>query len=424
MSARGLAQLGESLRLTGNYSGAVDCFTAAIQRSKEKTNRNYSWALAHRAAARAGLGDYSRAVKDFIDARDYYLKHGLGWLLSQVGELCRLWARACITVPGTEAPHPDELKALREFQRHFNLPEVNETSEGVREYIGQDDAPPTIKHMFILLEMSIQFFGSAWDKREDDPWTHAHLAATHAMRCALGLPSQRLAGTGWLKKDYDAADKHFQHACTLNPAYGWAFAFHAILRGLNDTQEAVRLIGNAYMTGMDRQVPLTRTLTNFALINLSRSKTKDTEARLKEEEAAVQYAWTLLQAETDEVYARYYVADALELIEGEPSKEGNLCPAIARARVEVFSMRGRALAMQGGLACMERNYAEAAQVLQELLDLRTKTTADPKASLMADPNTLSMISSDPSWRRVRDPGDDDAPDLRKAHGLYLQLFNF
>lgn len=407
MSYTGKAQLGESLRLSGNYSAAIMRFTEAIQESPKK----YSWAYAHRAAARSGLGDYAGALDDFQMAYDFYSQRGIGWLLAQIGELCRLWARASFTLPAT-VPTDDEEKNLRSLMGALQVPTDDPSPFNAARFPDEGNRPESFQLALFLMDCAIGCFAKALDLRDGNAWVHAHIAATYTMRCWIGVPLQRQFGKQSVPlHDFEQGDWHFKRACNFNPAYGWAYAFHAVLLGLRQSETAVQLIGKAYLSGMDRQVPLMRTLTNLYLVNKSRT-TVDQQPH----EEAVQSAWSLLREESDEVYARYYVADGLKHSPAGTLDRRTLEAAINRARVEVLGMRGRTLAMQGGLACMQERYGEAAKMLEEIRSLQEVT--------MCDLETLSMLSFDPAWSRVREPGTDvDAnPALQRAHEEFVKLF--
>lgn len=400
------AQIGESLRLSGNYSEAIRNFTSAIEESPTK----YSWAHAHRAAARSGLGDYVGALDDFLVAADYFTQHNPGWLLAQAGELCRLWARASFTEP-TCKPDDRTKDKLEKLLSTFEVPKprfaeiaLPETSPRVQ----------SIQLAMALMGRAIEFFRKALFWRERDPWTYAHLAATHTLRYWTCSPFSQLQDGEMLEHDFTEGTTYFEKACALNTAYGWAYAFHAVLLGLKEAHAAVDKIGKAYMSGMDRQVPLMRSMASFSVIDYARRDVHD----IKTHATMVGYAWNLLQAETDEVYARYYVADGLHLLKSNEKSGRNVQAAINRARVEVNGMKGRALAMEGGLACMEGRYDVVAKLLTEIFTLQDRT--------MCDLETLTMIAYDAAWAKVRDPSATAAaePGLQDAHEAFKKLFNF
>ncbi|MGK3983955.1 hypothetical protein WME99_13010 [Sorangium sp. So ce136] len=401
---------GESLRLSGNYSEAIKFFSKAIQ-----ARQDHWWAYAHRAAARAALGNFAGAYSDFKVARPYYLANRhYPWLLGQKGELFRLWARATLMRAGDaqeelEDPYDDEdLEGAP-----LDPCSVDYMTAAARQSPG---ATGKVVKVFAQMEVAVRLFSKANALSKGNPWIVAHRGATRTMRYWIGEPSRRLQGGS--EQDFLLAKDDFETAYALNPAYGWAYAFQAILIGLHgDLDEAMNLIGKAYMNGLSRQLPILRVMMELAAYKGHGTAKGDESTRGGAGptgfETAVGHAWQTLQIDSEEAFARYFVANGLKHISerNDPDAE----QAIVRARAELNGLRARLLAMEGGLDCLEGKYADARQKLRLL-----KSNFDLEA--------LSLVRRDPAWKKVRDV-DASQPqgrnkELSDTHTDYKELFAF
>lgn len=306
------AQLGESLRLSGNYSGSITCFDEAIE-IMHRAGRDYWWAHAHRGAARMMLGNFEGATADFDHAKKQYAaahpeRPEYIWVLPQMGELRRLEARKALSQPR------GYLEAMR------------------------------------LLEESIDLFREANVKHPANPWVQAHLGAAHTTRYFINLFQTNRRPSS---EDFEHGDRSFRLACVANPSYGWAFAFHAILLALHgEMSGAVDLIGKAQMTGLDRVQTLQK-----VLMELSMYSARDNEQYRR----TVQLAWQVLQSNSEEAMGRYFVADGLTQMK-HPEAE---C-AIETARRELHVARDRITCMMAGLDLLQHKDDDAKQKLREI----------------------------------------------------------
>ncbi|WP_437751026.1 hypothetical protein [Sorangium sp. So ce1389] len=403
---------GESLRLSGNYSQAIKFFSAAITARKD-----YSWAHAHRAAARAALGNFAGAYEDFGKAREYYVSsHQYSWFLGQKAELFRLWARATCM----RGDHP--LNATSDWWDDEDVKDAPADTAGAgygiiaKKHLAKNPAD----NAFVQLGYAIRLFSRAHDLLKSNPWILAHRGATHTMRYWIGHPESRLEGG--MKDDFTLGERDFKEAYALNAGYGWAYAFHAVLVGLgNNLPEAMRLVGQASVNGLDRNLSIMRILMELATYDAGKTPAKDGERSLAFERAA-EYAWQTLQIDNEEAFARYFVADNVnfmlraDALRNAPSLDDDDAKhTIVRARAELNGLRARIVAMEGGLDCLEGNFGDALKKLEVLEKHR-------------DIEALSLVKRDPAWARVRDyksQGESDHPEgLRGAHEQYQRLFKF
>jgi len=338
LGAANAARQGESLRLSGNYSQAIACFDRAIALKPD-----YSWAYAHRGAARGALGAFLAAHEDFALAQ----QHRGGpypWLLAQQGEVFRQQARALVST---------------------------DCAEGLK-----------------FAGMAIAAFTAAHEVTPDDPWALAHRGATHTLLYWVDVHKD----SDQARADFEAADADFTEACRLNPSYGWAFAFRAFLVGLDGQLDlSAKLIGEAQMKGLDRPLTILRVMMQLAIYR------NDSVGF----ESAVGYAWQTLQLDSEDSFARYYVANGLKAL-GSPEADA----AIRRARLALHDTQALLLAMMGGLDCMEGKLELAAGKAADLLAHRNL-------------EALAMIERDPAWRPLR-----DAPTTQEGQAQYHKLFEY
>lgn len=355
---------GESLRLAGNYSKAIASFDAALAE-----NPSYPWVYAHRAAARAQLGSFVLAYEDLERARPAYVGGNYPWFLGQKAELFRLWARATL----------------------MHMPQyVAVTAESDEDLAGAPPDPADADYVspgrpllenalrgFKQLSIAIRLFTRADELLKDNPWILAHRGATRTTRYSIGKPSQRFEVGSEI--DFERGVGDFEAACAVNKSYGWAYAFHAVLLGLQGSlDQAVKLIGRAHVNGIDRQLSIVRVMMELAICNGQQGKGGC--------ESAVQFAWQALQLDNEEFFARYFVADGMWHLERKDSAD--IRSAIERARAELSAAKARIVAMEGGLDCLEGKYDEAYRKLEALRG-------------RCDVDALSLVGRDPAWRDVR-----------------------
>lgn len=335
--AANAARQGESLRLSGNYSQAITCFDLAIALKPD-----YWWALAHRGAARGALGAFTGAHEDFTRAQESR-SSPYPWLMAQQGEVFRQQARALL---------------------------ATDAGEGLS-----------------CVGKAIAAFTAACETMTKDPWVLAHRGAAHTLRYWVNLHKDSEEA----ERDYTQGDADFTAACQLNPSYGWAFAFRAFLVGLRgDLDLSQQLIGEAQMKGLDRPLTILRVMMQLAIY---RNDPRGFES-------AVGFAWQTLQLDSEDSFARYYVADGLKAL-GSPDADA----AIRRARLALNDTQALLLAMMGGLDCMEGKTLLAMGKLADLLAHRNI-------------EALAMIERDPAWAPVREG------DTNEAHEHYRKLFEY
>ncbi|KYF76006.1 hypothetical protein BE11_03445 [Sorangium cellulosum] len=438
---------GESLRLAGNYSQAIKFFTAAIKLKPE-----YSWAYAHRAAARAALGNFVGSYKDFSDARGYYVSnHQYSWFLGQKAELFRLWARATC-MRGDNAPSETSL-----WCGDVDVQDAPDDTAGADYGIKAMECPAKrpADNAFVQMSYAIRLFSKAHARLKSNPWILAHRGATHTMRYWIGHSETRLEGGSGRDFTLGAAD--FEKAYEINAGYGWAYAFHAVLVGLGEPQQrdpltpgqraqrgvprarpegslghgnrgnnldqAMELIGQACMNGLDRNMSIMRIMMELA--TYSAGDTSGHRERSLAHERAAEYAWQTLQVDNEEAFARYFVADnvnfmfdADKLNNASSLDDDDANHTILRARADLNGLRARIIAMEGGLDCLEGKFGDALEKLKALENNR-------------DLEALSLVMRDPAWACVRDnnpqcvrglPAHPEG--LRDAHAQFLRLFNF
>ncbi|XYI02908.1 tetratricopeptide repeat protein [Sorangium sp. So ce1128] len=406
-NAKGMAALGESLRQEGNYSGAIECFNKAIN-----AKGNYWWAYAHRAAARSALGDHCGALEDFrtIGVSEFYMSHNPAWFLAQKGELFRLWAMAATSKSGWE--DAGKCDYLRE-----EIPNARrEISNGS-------------KWWYALSTHALGMFCRAIEVNPDNCWALAHRGATHTMRYWMGLDTWRvrahtmLAATDKdrdkymadMHEEYDRAKRDFETATRMNPTYGWVYLFLAILHAtrpyhaqlahgqsstkhakgmLQDMDESVLNIGKAQMCGLKRDLSMVRTMMELAIYKGGELMQDSPEGDAKHPaegalNSGVQLAWQLLQIESDEAFARYFVANGLKQLATLMGVEDPMVPAaIRRARAALEGMTARCLALSGGLDCLEGKRRDAQEKLKQIQEL-------------GDLQALTIVSRDPAWAPLR-----------------------
>lgn len=409
--ARSLAVLGESLRQNGNYSGAIEQFDKAIQ-----ANSKYWWAYAHRAAARAGLGDYQGALQDFeregVEA--YYEKHNRRWFLAQKGELYRLWTMATVTSTREE--------------------------NDARSFCHRRNEMAHYEHSWELLsERAIELFREALAESEvKNPWILAHRGATYTMRYWIVADNSRLLlkgkcdqcdssimrRVGRFSNEYERALEDFNEALKLNPNYGWVYLFLAILQATrpyyaqilpgmltpgtvqDDMDESMVNIGKAQMSGLNRDLSMSRAMMEMAIYmggELAQSCSRESkEAALRVFQDGVQIAWRVLQVENDETFARYFVANGLNQIARLRGVEDPTArAALSRARAALNGMNARVLAMRGGLDCLEGKLRKAEKKLKKIREL-------------GDIQALTIVSRDPAWARMRQCNDTVMQSLKSS----------
>ncbi|WP_437616877.1 hypothetical protein WMF20_23530 [Sorangium sp. So ce834] len=431
--ARRTALLGETLRQEGNYSGAIACFTEAIN-----AKHNYWWAYAHRASARAALGDFKGATEDFYNkgVEDHYKTNNWAWFLAQKGELYRLWAMAATS--SSDAQAAEDNAHLRSELKHRANSNVQLEPELKRRSIWWN----------VLCELALALFTEALGSGGPrNPWVLAHRGATYTTHYWIRtdivrtLPkierdelderlSLRLEGEDIKNKEYHRADKDFSEALLLNPNYGWVYLFRAILRATRAhdempgpderskgpdgyRSESMCDIGMAQMSGLNRELTMVRAMMEMSIytggeLRVASEKTGTNEKTSELRERArqilnegVRFAWQTLQIESDETFARYFVANGLRQIElldsagarvrkpGDPAiHDPTVKAAVQRARVAVNGMDARLLAMSGGLDCLAGDLTEARKKLAKILELN-------------DLQAITIVSRDPAWEPLR-----------------------
>ncbi|WP_438021204.1 hypothetical protein WMF18_19955 [Sorangium sp. So ce315] len=398
----------ESLRLAGNYSQAIKLFSAAI-----RVKKGYSWAHAHRASARAALGNFSGAYDDFKRARAHYVNSNqAAWFWAQKAELFRLWARATLMGGGRAQKESEEWRRDEDA-----LEEPGSADSALREQ-QPPRARPAVDKAFLQMDFAIRLFSKAHKQLTCNPWILAHRGATYTMRYWVGDPDRPHQPPS--HDDFIAGVADFTEACALNPGYGWAYAFHAVLAGLHgdpaQMAKAMELIGRACMNGLDRNLPIMRIMMALATRNAGKAGTPVAREGARQPdpfEKAVEYAWQTLQLDNEEAFARYYVAVNMNFM---PDREGDDAKhAIRRARTELNGLRARVTAMEGGLDCLEGNYSDAVEKMKYL-----ESNHDIEA--------LSLIFRDPAWEVVRRDNPDEAVNeawkgLAAAHKQFVRLFN-
>lgn len=419
--ARKMAALGETLRQQGNYSGAIECFNEAIVMDRE-----YWWAYAHRAAARGALGDHCGALDDFREPHvyAYYMKHNPAWFFAQKGELFRLWAMAATSASGWEIA--EMCASLKE-----ELPE--KPGDGECKCFRPRGRGQNKRQWWDSLCMhAICMFSRAIDIDHNNYWALAHRGAARTMRYWIRLDAKRAGADSMLDAntlnmldsaapdaavmnlDYYLADEDFKRAIAINPGYSWVYLFVAILRatrpyyerlagrklvpedGLKCLDESMLNIGKAQICGLNREVPMVRTMMELAIYmggdlirHCDSSKTKNEAEEVFH--SGVQLAWQLLQIECDETFARYFVANGLKHLATlgcEHVDDAMVNAAIARARAALAGMSARCLALSGGLDCLEGDRDSAEKKLEELRKI-------------GDLQALTFVSRDPAWEPVR-----------------------
>ncbi|MGK3993468.1 tetratricopeptide repeat protein [Sorangium sp. So ce1024] len=219
-----LAQEGETRRLNGEYTKAIECFTQALA-----IHGRCAWAYAHRGAARAAIDDWDESCRDFSKALD--LKSEYGWAYAH-------WADA------------------HRSHAIYRLPAMTDTA----------DMAATLaewREQHALIDSALVYFGEAARLSPGSAWTFAHQGAAYTYKYWLevmprllpmlgidgghvpnptgahaaprGLPRPKPASAVPTPPQVDAAAlglESFDTACRLNPRYAWAFAFKACLLAL------------------------------------------------------------------------------------------------------------------------------------------------------------------------------------------------
>ncbi|WP_437961404.1 hypothetical protein WME76_18335 [Sorangium sp. So ce119] len=417
----------ESLRLSGNYSGAIELFSDAIS-----ARPDYWWAYAHRAAARAALGNFVGAYDDFKLARPYYKSSNqLSWFLGQKAELFRLWARATL-MGGNDAQdepgHWDKDEDVKDAP-----PDLGRAGYDIaaNQRPAESSSAACAHKAFEQMSCAIRLFSKAHDITDCNPWILAHRGATYTMRYWVGHPHRRFAGG--TAEDFKLAQKDFEDACERNSGYGWAYAFHAVLVALYDDapvdagkkgavlhepgrhdmlERAMTLVGKASINGLDRTLTILRIIMALATYRAGKAAAMGVDPSPGFKTAA-EYAWQTLQIDSEEAAARYFVADNVHHVSNPADADAR--HTIVRARAELRGVRARIIAMEGGLDCMEGKFAEACEKLEFL-----RRNFDVEA--------YSLVRRDPAWARVREgksPGaDGELKGLADAHKHYRRLFQF
>ncbi|WP_437878894.1 hypothetical protein [Sorangium sp. So ce513] len=417
----------ESLRLSGNYSGAIELFTDAI-----RAKPDYWWAYAHRAAARAALGNFIGAYDDFNSARQYYISNNqLSWFLGQKAELFRLWARATLMGGG------ESKDGLKHWDKDEDVKDAPPDLGSAGYEIAASQRPEGSNHAVNIgkaleqMKCAIRLFSKAHDLVDCNPWILAHRGATYTMRYWVGHPHRRFAGG--TPEDFELAEKDFEAAYERNPGYGWAYAFHAVLVALYDVgkqdagkqdavlhdpghhdmlERAMTLVGKASINGLDRTLTLLRIMMALATYRANKAAGTGVEPSAGFKTAA-EYAWQTLQIDSEEAAARYFVADNVYHMSN--SDDADARHTIVRARAELRGLRARIIAMEGGLDCMEEKFADACEKLEFL-----RRNFDLEA--------YSLVRRDPAWARVRDGrflhAGGQPRGLDDAHKHYRRLFQF
>ncbi|WP_437617416.1 hypothetical protein [Sorangium sp. So ce1151] len=407
---------GESLRLSGNYSQAIRFFSAAI-----KAKANYSWAYAHRAAARAALGNFAGAYGDFEEARkDYQNNNQFAWFLGQKAELFRLWARATLMGGAHAHAESDDWRNDKDVQ---SAPvDLGNAGNALRK-----KAHP-VSNAFRQMDFAIQLFSKAHDRLGSNPWILAHRGATYTMRYWVGHPEHLFERA--TDDDFNRGEEDFKAACALNSGYGWAYAFHAVLAGLHgDLEPAFNLIGKASMNGLDRNLSMMRIIMALAThkavkaggagdaveagdvvkVDDAGKATGGDAHQSSPFETAVDYAWKTLQIDSEEAFARYYVAVNVNRM--PHSEDADAKHTIRRARTELRGLQARLNAMEGSLDCLEENPDGALERLKSLED-------------NFDLEALSLIDREPVWAIARAPVMEGvSPGLNALREQYRRLFN-
>jgi hypothetical protein len=156
---------------------------------------------------------------------------------------------------------------------------------------------------------------------------------------------------------------------------------------------AMKMLAQAQLNGLDRQLSITRIVMELYLYNQNATASANT-------------AFQALQIDSEEMCARYFAADALSQL-NHPEASA----VIARAQMELDDMQARLYAMAGGLFCLAGDYVNATAQLGFLAGKR-------------DMEALSLVKHDPAWHAVRNATPSDSAELQKAHAAYTKVFAF
>ena len=438
LSAAELANLGENCRLVGDYSRAIASFTKAIAAKREG---DYPWAYAHRGAARAALGNFAGAWQDFQKAEGNYQGSSAAWLHAQKGELCRLWARASLSntlglgdansEASVSAQEDADFQSALEYLYPESYPKPPSN-------VPQPAPPPRSKWPFVLMSAAIARFSASHDMVRTNAWVLAHRGAVYTMRYWIdSIGSTQSASIN----DFNDGCSDFAGALDYNPTYGWAQAFWGVLYALNMSPAipapgsgamvspmdlALAQLTSAQMNGMDRQLSVLRVIMELYVYHGANSANNPNSQQFLEEGGRA--AWEVLQLDSDETFARYFVADALSN-QGDPEAPF----AVQRARMALSDMSARILAMDGALDCLEIMLVDR-QIIQtsdpSFVSDRLVAAAGKLQTLKSncDLEALSLVKHDPAWAFVLSTiRDNKGPPPQGAQALtaaYNALFQF
>ncbi|AUX42524.1 uncharacterized protein SOCE26_039570 [Sorangium cellulosum] len=297
---RRTAAQGEVNRIQGNYSEAINCFSAALSdlaeaaqsssAAAERRERRRIWLLAHRGAAYGAMLAIEEAHKDLEDAIKAR-KSPYPWALAQLGEAHRLFALGC----------------MAKLDR---------------------------KDLWDHLSLSIHYFNQGIKHKPGDPWAHAHRGATYANAywaarrlaeldfdlCMFGEPTAggpevlgvevsevlEHAVPRLLQEKPETlakrANEDFQRAFELSPGYAWAYGFHAFQLVLEDKFEsAMAQLGKAQIFDVNLRMSV-QMLRNMAKL----------WSYQKQYDLSVKAAWLALQKNPADLVAAYFVAVGLK----------------------------------------------------------------------------------------------------------------
>lgn len=352
---KGLAAQGEMNRLLGNYSEAINCFSAEIEEPEASAHiepaaaarreRRILWLRAHRGAAYGSMNAIEKASEDLkyaIEAR----KSPYPWALAQLGEAHRLYA----------------LSYMDKFSR------VNRGT------------------LWNHLDNALDYFDQAITHKPGDPWAHAHRGAAYANAYwfARRLPALDVGAVGEqpAHEKPDARDmaserprtperladhrpneairlarrddrrnpetlarrarEDFGKAIELSPGYAWAHGFLAFQLVLEDRfGEAMAQLGTAQTFDVNLR------MSSQMLRNMSKLWSYQKQYR-----QSVNAAWLALQKNQADLVSAYFLAVGLKKL-NDPTAPLAIDQArrlLDTAQVGIDYMRGGLDKLEGKLS--------------------------------------------------------------------------
>lgn len=278
------AKTGENLRLQGDFVGAIECFTRAIQTTTGEQaggNERLAWLYAHRGSARSEIGMLEEALEDFklaIDRRWDY-----PWARAHWGEAYRIQAR--------------DLYTTKKDEPQFAVAIVN----------------------------AFKSLQEALASEPDYAWAHAHLGASgvlcywfYELYLAKRIPEEvKHAFTGDSDLSFgENISQQFHQARTQQPGNSWTESFDAIWSTIaNDFAKAEALAGAAVFAGAD-VFPLQRAL---ALTALYTARAGDPEGTA--ERTALRRANELLKKDPEEATSHLVRAAIYKQYPDDPTRK-------------------------------------------------------------------------------------------------------